>query len=189
MNRNDDGTHSFPPSPCSPTPCYDATPGSSSDTVAVAPRMRPTRNSQAWETGGSVLCTTARMARLWGEESGLSLAMLNEPGHRYRSDSLSSPTSEYAAFSCDLELPKARVRTPSSEGCEDIFVDSEPPEARAVSIGEAFFADSRPPEACARSLVEGRGRGISSSPFVIMNWRRAPALTAKFAEQLGHLQP
>ncbi|KAI5897400.1 uncharacterized protein SCHCODRAFT_02609265 [Schizophyllum commune H4-8] len=84
-SRNDDGTHSFPPSPCSPTPCYDATPGSSSDTVAVAPRMRPTRNSQAWETGGSVLCTTARMARLWGEESGLSLAMPNEPGHRYHS--------------------------------------------------------------------------------------------------------
>ncbi|KAI5897399.1 uncharacterized protein SCHCODRAFT_02720240, partial [Schizophyllum commune H4-8] len=57
------------------------------------------------------------------------------------------------------------LSSPTSEYAVHIFVDSEPPEARA-----AFFADSRPPEACARSLVEGRGRGMSSSPFVIMNW-------------------
>lgn len=44
-------TLSLPP-PCSATPCPDATPRSSSDAVAVGPRMRPRRDSQAWETGG-----------------------------------------------------------------------------------------------------------------------------------------
>ncbi|KAL1724836.1 hypothetical protein EV714DRAFT_240424 [Schizophyllum commune] len=57
------------------------TPPSSPDAVAVGLRIRPRRDSQAWETGGSVLGATVRS---WGEESGPVLAMPNESGHRDR---------------------------------------------------------------------------------------------------------
>ncbi|KAL1697878.1 hypothetical protein EV121DRAFT_297805 [Schizophyllum commune] len=54
-SRNDAGTHSFPPTTMVPYALLrrDAKPRSSSDAIAVVPRMRPTRDSQAWETGGS----------------------------------------------------------------------------------------------------------------------------------------
>ncbi|KAL1698827.1 hypothetical protein EV121DRAFT_217483, partial [Schizophyllum commune] len=106
--------------------------------VAVGLRIRPRRDSQAWETGGSVLGATARS---WGEKSGPLLAMPNESGHRDHP-----------------EPPEARVRTPRAKdtqvkgpftlvrGCGLAVVSyccprtppptPKPPGARAGSLGE-----------------------------------------------------
>ncbi|KAL1697781.1 hypothetical protein EV121DRAFT_274862, partial [Schizophyllum commune] len=77
-----------------------------------APSTTSRRDSQAWETGGSVLGATARS---WGEELGPLLAMTNESGHRDRREFSASSTSRYAVFSCDSEPPEARVRTPRAK--------------------------------------------------------------------------
>ncbi|KAI5821800.1 hypothetical protein K523DRAFT_422359 [Schizophyllum commune Tattone D] len=82
---------------------------------------------------------------------------------------LSSPTSEYAVFTCDPEPPEARV----------FFASPRPPEACARSLGEGcgrgrapltlsldlVFAGREPPEASARSLGEGcEGGGVPPPP-------------------------
>ncbi|KAL1711288.1 hypothetical protein EV715DRAFT_298327, partial [Schizophyllum commune] len=57
-------------------PCCDAAPRSSSDAVAVVPRLHPVRDAQAWD-GGCEFGATARSSA--GEEWGPSLATPKEP--------------------------------------------------------------------------------------------------------------
>ncbi|KAL1754163.1 hypothetical protein FB107DRAFT_291839 [Schizophyllum commune] len=149
--------------------------------IAVVPRMRPDRDSRAWETRKSVLGTTKRMASLRGKESRPSLAMPNALGNGYHRQTVGG----IKIFSCEPEPPEARVRTPRAK-------DAKSPEARAGSLGEiseeggtptpltaftrsqrqvlrfhlsgnglnfAFFAGPKPPEACSRTLGEGCERG------------------------------
>ncbi|KAI5895154.1 uncharacterized protein SCHCODRAFT_02686605 [Schizophyllum commune H4-8] len=78
--------------------------------------MRSTRDSQAWETGGTMVGT---MARTWRGQSRPPLAMQNEAGDGYRcsipcsSDVGNKVTHAPATFvSYDPEPPEARVRTP-----------------------------------------------------------------------------
>ncbi|KAL1698175.1 hypothetical protein EV121DRAFT_297477 [Schizophyllum commune] len=192
-SRNDAGTHSFPPTTMVPYTLLrrDAKPRSSSDAVAVVPRMCPTRDSQAWETGGSVLGATARTPR----SQPLSFI----------------PDVVIRGIFCDSEPPEAHVRTPRARDAKvkapfiltphsrrlcgssrGIFANLKPPEARAGSLGEGcgrvfadpglpeasagslgkdakevgeLSADPKPPEACARTLDEGRDRGgVSLAP-------------------------
>ncbi|KAL1698489.1 hypothetical protein EV121DRAFT_274400 [Schizophyllum commune] len=117
-SRNDDGTHSFPPTAMFTTLCQTTPRSPPLVVIAVVPCMRPARESQAWETGEIVLGTTVRTARSRGKELRLSLAMSTKPGHRYRREFPSSSTSRYAVSFCDPEPPEARVRTPRAKDAE-----------------------------------------------------------------------
>ncbi|KAL1674833.1 hypothetical protein EV122DRAFT_254254 [Schizophyllum commune] len=216
MSRNDDGTRSFPPTAMFPTLCQTTPRSPPLVFIAIVPRMRPARDSQAWETGGSMLDTTAR------------------------TDFSLSPTFQKGIFPRPRAAGGTRAH-PSSEKTEGsaavlgrlwaqlgIFADSRPPEARTGSLGEisdeggtptpltaftrgqrevlcahlsrkglcfGIFGEPVPSEACAGSLGEERGRGrvplallLMNRPILSMSNRRRPAraLQVNDAEGVGY---
>ncbi|KAL1685040.1 hypothetical protein GGG16DRAFT_129649 [Schizophyllum commune] len=120
----------------------DTTPRSSSDAVAVVPRMCPTRDSQAWETGGS------RGA------SRPSSAMQNEARDSYQRP----------------EPPKACVRTPQAKDAKVKAPSTLTSHSRRLcgsSRGECgrIFANPKPPDVRAGFLGEISGGGGTSTPL------------------------
>ncbi|KAI5894367.1 uncharacterized protein SCHCODRAFT_01142628 [Schizophyllum commune H4-8] len=77
--------------------------------IAVGPRMRSTRDSQAWETGGTMVGT---MARTWRGQARPPFAMQNEAGDGYCCSIPCSSDVGDKVVSYDPEPPEARVRTP-----------------------------------------------------------------------------
>ncbi|KAL1684671.1 hypothetical protein GGG16DRAFT_129805 [Schizophyllum commune] len=153
LNRNDAGTHSFPPTTMVPHTLLrrDAKPRSSSDAVAVVPRMCPTRDSQAEEI---TLDTTARPSH---EGSRPLSATQNDPRDGSRGLADFSDPQPPEASACSLgegrgrggaplppryehfsQIPNRRrhARAPSAKDAAGIFLTPKPPEASACFPGE-----------------------------------------------------
>ncbi|KAI5822680.1 hypothetical protein K523DRAFT_155634 [Schizophyllum commune Tattone D] len=136
-------------------PCCDAAPRSSSDAVAVVPRLHPVRDAQACE-GGCVLGATARSSA--GEETGPSLATPKELG---RIPPAFSNRRRHARAPLDEITDVVEVHDPSQtrhEGVSSYFPPSP------MSKHAAFSCELEPPEAHVRTLERWKRRWRAPSP-------------------------